>query len=220
MQRSDHHAAFHCFRQGLSTLLAGHSASPANEEYKTDDRGIINRERDNKRIIASVCLTADDEHCYDGVFGFFYRGLTLQEPSPTDLAQDQKLYSVLASAVLAYNYGLSRHLFGLKSGDSSQLAIAHDFYSIAYASLTSRGEFLAKLPISVNYCLLSTVNNIGHIHAYYRSIRKTAICSQELCLRLASIQPPLSEESRDEYRVFYLNICLFRESDFASASAA
>lgn len=220
IQRSQHREAFQCFNSGLGVLLD-------EQPEPTADVGVSSRMEKDKKVIVSVPLTSEERQSPDygdEIFGLFDRGLHLQL-SPEDIAGNQQFYNDLATAVLSYNSGLSHHLFGLQSGKSRPLLIALDFYSAAYASLTSRKEFQRKLPQSVNLALLALANNIGHIHAFFRSLRKTAICSEEICLRLSAILPSVADEQEaavfgDEYKVFYLNIYLFHESDFAPAPAA
>ena len=108
------------------------------------------------------------------------------------------------------------------------LGKALDFYTMSHVTLITKQSLnqLSRPCLELlNFVLMSLVNNMGHVHAYFRNIEEAKICGGELCKRLSPLiracagRPAISNNN-EEYRVFFLNVCFFSESELSSAPAA
>jgi len=182
---------------------------------------------DRKKLIDSIPLSETRFPSVNNeVFYLFNRSLHLQLDEEDDLEGKDEIYSHLLSSVLTYNVGITHHLAGLQKGDSQLLTRALEFYSLVYATLTEQSDWLRKFQSSLDFCLLALANNIGHIHAYFHCFTKAGYCRDDISCRLlaisrSSLLPDFgSLVSPEEYRVLYLNVHFFRESELAYAAAA
>jgi len=84
---------------------------------------------------------------------------------------------------MVYNCALAHHMEGLRRTSSALSFCALKLYSPAYKALVfgKINEDCTKLAV------LALVNNIGHVHSYFRCLEGAALCSSELCLRLATV---------------------------------
>jgi hypothetical protein len=128
------------------------------------------------------------------------------------------------SGIFLYNIGLAHHLEALQRGNSQLLAKALDFYSMAHLAIradqTTPLEIQAQL---LNLGELAIVNNIGHIHAYFRNLEATRLCGGEVGRRLLifkCITSNASLDENDEYTIFFLNMAFVSMSEFLCAPAA
>ena len=233
MQQGDYIAAGSCFHKGCSIAinqLAMFGAFPTaidkpswmNQEETGDEDDFL---EDQEATLHSVTLPEETHpKPHDDTFMLFNRAIHL--PREADFFDgDQAQLGKVASAVLLYNMGFSLHMHGLSTGDSKCLARAIDLYSIAYNTYVSLKEATPGSRF-VDLGLLAATNNMGHIFAFFRCFQETSLCSDDLSYRLFGLTNALSIDHNnhpvldEEYKVFFLNACFFRESVFVSAPAA
>jgi hypothetical protein len=161
---------------------------------------------------------------HDDVFILFHRALHMPSKVEVSLTWNYEFYSQILSGVLIYNMGLAHHLAGIQNGNSWVLSSALEFYLMAYSTIRGQIKFLRGKYNGLNLGLMAISNNAGHIYAHSRSFTEAGICNDELSACLATVLsshtngiPSLSDE---EYKVFFLNICFFKESWLGSAPAA
>jgi len=128
---------------------------------------------------------------------------------------------LLTTAILTYNTGLAFHLQGIQRHCHDDLARALDYYTRAYLSLTTMTLYGH---VSMHLVLLATVNNIGHVNACNRCYYETSVCCEELNLQLMRLisSPAASVDmmTNEEYRILFMNACLFQQSGFIASPAA
>jgi hypothetical protein len=216
LQQSKPSEAISWFQRGLVTLLE----TIDKESTGAGSNGeLTNREAQHESgILCSVALPGSISAVNDDVFALFNRALHL--PSEVDeMTESSNLYYHLLSVVLTYNIGLANHLAGLRNGSTPLLTRGLDFYSMAYAALIEQSKHLEGTSDFLNLAFLALANNIGHIHAHFRSFEETSIYCDQVSLRLLSERRTYTMSSED-YQLFFLNALFFRQSTHASAPAA
>lgn len=247
LNRQNYTTATQVFHQALAELLRRLHVPSTQESFDTNDKtseyGIESQRRDESDMETE---TACDFHTSDRVadtailrsveispkntslfatdaFLVFNRGLLLNA-NEHDVGNCDSSAFHAASVALTYNVGLAHHLHGIEKGDLTLMSRALDFYLLAYVSLVDKSAEERNRSSSLILGLLALANNIGHIHATLCDYNRTKICSEEILLRLAQIldsQPgPSLHLSEDEYKIFLLNACFFREFMHACAPAA
>ena len=241
LQQAKNKQAMQFFHSGLRVIHNG--IVSINDSNNADRRECLdflannNNNNNDRKLLCSVALPKQDNlvAAHDDFFSLFNRALhmPLHRSSIPVTAGVPVVYCHLLTGILLYNIGLSHHLEALKKGNSKMMGKALDFYTMSYVTLMTKQssshqqQQLNSVPCSdvLNFVFMSLVNNMGHVHAYFRNIEEAKICGGELCKRLSPLvcacpgRPAISNHN-DEYRVFFLNVCFFSESELASAPAA
>lgn len=178
----------------------------------------------------------------DDVFLLFNRAISLS-PRIKEMDENCEALNQIVAVVLTYNVGLVHHLEGLAFGNSNLLIRSLEFYSLAYTALrvclsSTWNNTIERFTGTHHFALLALVNNLGHIHAYFRSLSDVGICRDELAFRLAelfvgakqhaaadasaassqALPPP--HPNNEQYKVFYHNVFYFPMAELTSAPAA
>jgi len=183
------------------------------------------------RLFSSVELSSHRKlaDAHDDFFSLLPRALHLSEhmvPRTSILT----VYAHFLPGIILYNLGLCYHLKGLSLSNARDLEKAMEFYNMSHVSLTTE-KALHGIRFNIalrflNFALMSSTNNMGHIHAYFRNVKGAKSCGGELCRRLSPVvcssingEDPISNEN-EEYRVFFLNVCFYSESELVAPPAA
>lgn len=173
-------------------------------------------------ILRSVALEEDLPDVHDDVFSIFKRALHLPSEALC-LSKSSELFGEILSGVLAYNIAIAHHLMGLQTGSSRCLTQGFEYYSMAYTTFAVQKK-QSGIDALIDLGLLASTNNMGHILAFFRCFSETSVCSDDLSTRLAAMASSPENHVQsimdEEYKVFFLNACFFRESVFIAAPSA
>lgn len=218
LNRKDYCGAIRQFHHGL-TELNKRLVDPVTKKQTDTDH------QKSTPVLASVELTSKFESLFaTDTFLMYNRGLVISAHR-SDFASSQSVYFQAASVALTYNIGLVHHLGGVERGDSKLLSRALDFYLLAYSSLVDQNrDMSATFSAVFLISQLALASNLGHIHSTVCNYARTALCSEEILLRLNQMLEVLPYSScpisEDEYKLFLYNACFFREFRSVCASAA
>lgn len=233
LQQAKNNEAIQTFYSGLRLLHANvkssHDSNAGITGCHCKSLGChLTHGNEGKQLYSMALPNQDDlAAAHDDFFSLFNRALHLSLDN-IPVTGVPLVYCHFLSGILLYNIGLSHHLEALKKGGSKMLSRALDFYTMSHVTLTTEQscpQLRGRCADLQNFLLMSLVNNMGHIHAYFRNIDEAKICGGELCKRLSPLvcgydgRPAVSNDD-DEYRVFFLNVCFFSESELSSAPAA
>ena len=220
LQQGRFSEALDTFHDGIDEAMKSKSgfASPSpGGESKVETRRLIN----------SVPLTPGSVKfltVQDDLFHLFHRALHLQWDG--ELVAENDSIDHLLSAVFTYNIGLVYHLAGLREGSSRLLVKALEFYKLLHANLTEPSSTFRRYQSSLSVCMLSVLNNMGHIHVCLYNFKEAARCKNDVFLLLQALVHShsfLTCEGAivfEEFQVFFLNVSFFDESKLCAAAAA
>lgn len=122
--------------------------------------------------------------------------------------------------VLLFNLSSAHHYMGLRSGRSSDLCNALNFYQLALLTLENVTEDKCLENAAMILLMCSIYNNMGHIHSYFRNLAETKSCLE--CLKsLLLSEESLAYELYEKQYIFFMQYLLINpEEQFCLAPAA
>jgi len=208
--------ALSCFRRAMRLIV---KTDHNDSDYKVMLNATSSSETttsDSKTLCTFACFDGPEFDQYDDIFMLYRRALHY---APDSSMHTRTNYHIL-TGVLLYNMGLGYHILGLRTSISGFLSKAYELYSLAHSKLKTDVK-CKKSPQSglLSLAYLAIVNNIGHIHSYFRNMHELQICSDELTHRMNSGGSSISA-CDSEHKVFFLNVCYSNESAMLAAPCA
>lgn len=239
IQERQNEKALYCFHRALKAIQADLDSGAA--DARNHHRGGAQDQRDYPGTIFSVAASSffqvelpSETSDSDDTFVIFDRPLAIPERSAWVERGMDELYMHLVTPVILFNIALAYHLQGLHIGNSSLLTRALGMYVMGYNALRAGGRHdLLRKECSKRSHLahMAFLNNIGHIHAHFCRMNDATACCKELSRFLCALDssPAGSNDddtassfslSKEEYSIFFPNVCFFRQEVLTASPAA
>lgn len=196
-------------KQALSELRNIFQLERDYTEMEFDDEvKLQNEERFPLSPMTSVKIpiNASSSIAQVGAFNLFNRALIVNSgPIPENRI----------SSVLLYNAGLSHHINAVRSGSSTELASALQFYRYAFSLLACSNEVRDENLLM----LLALINNMGHIYANTFDSKASNHC-MEMMQRFFAASEGGDSLGECDSLFFYMNTFLVKMDQFSAAPAA
>jgi len=235
LQQSKYSSAVMSFERGLEAILTKicsdiTARKMSNSNFidvlpdSTSSHGFADFANE-ARLLRSAPVLTNVGGGHDDVLVLFTRALYVPRDVIVSVDYSPPSRDLLMTSVILFNIGLAHQIYGLENCESGELRNALTYYSNAYSILLKEQTFCiqSNKRSSLHLAFLAVLNNIGHIHAYFRNFCSAGMCQDEIMTILTnSISVNVLQEFLvdEEFKTFLLNISFFRGAEFSAAPAA